>query len=115
MAFTKKSHIRPCFNIVIFRLEVDQPAILSTMVDIVEGTCAADDRRRTPMLRTITTVDNMHSGLLREGVQMSRSAVYLRVIPRRGDTIEGRRHVQTGKFRHFPISMQFFDKHKKNS
>ena len=68
------------------------------MVDVVEGTCAADDRRRTPMLRTITTVDNMHSGLLREGVQMSRSAVYLRVIPRRGDTIEGRRHVQTGKF-----------------
>ena len=73
------------------------------MVDVVQGTCAADDRRRTPMLRTITTVDNMHSGLLREGVRMSRSAVYLRVIPRRGNTIEGLRHVQTGKFRHFTL------------
>ena len=86
-----------------FRLEVDQPAILSTMVDVVQGTCAADDRRRTPMLRTIITMDNMHAELLRQGIEMSRSAAYLRVIPRRGDSIEGRRHVQTGKFRHFTL------------
>jgi hypothetical protein len=36
----------------LFRIEVDQPALLSCIVDVVHGGSAADNRRRTPMLRT---------------------------------------------------------------
>ena len=78
------------------RLEVDQPGILSAIVDIVHGTSAADNRRRTPMLRTITTCSDLTLELMKWNYHLSRSAVYLRLIPRRGNTIEGLRHVQTG-------------------
>ena len=47
------------------------------------------------MLRTVTTLDDLVSELKRQGQQISRSATYLRLIPRRGNTTEGLRHVQT--------------------
>ena len=49
------------------------------------------------MLRTCTTLDNLRSELLRQhDQQISRSGLYLRLIPRLGNSKEGRRHVQTG-------------------
>lgn len=64
------------------RLEVDQPALLSTIVDIVQGTSAADNIRRTAMLRTVTKLDDLVSELRKQGLQISRSATYLRLVPR---------------------------------
>ena len=49
------------------------------------------------MLRTCTTLDSLRSELLRQHDQkISRSGLYLRLIPRIGNSKEGRRHVQTG-------------------
>ena len=49
------------------------------------------------MLRTCTTLDSLRSELLRQHDQkISRSGLYLRLIPRLGNSKEGRRHVQTG-------------------
>ena len=77
------------------RKEVDQPDLLSTIVNIVQATSATDDRRRTETLRSLTTLDDLHKGLTDLGFNLSRSAVYLRLLLRRGDSREGKRHVQT--------------------
>ena len=41
------------------------------------------------------TLDDLHFELTNLGFRLSRSAVYLRLVPRRGDLREGKRHVQT--------------------
>ena len=56
---------------------------------------AADNRRRCELLRTCTTLDDLCRELEALGFKISRSAVYLRLIPKRGNTREGLRHVQT--------------------
>ena len=77
------------------RKEVDQPDLLSTIVNIVQATSATDDRRRTETLRSLTTLDDLHKELTDLGFNLSRSAVYPRLLPRRGYSREGKRHVQT--------------------
>ena len=47
------------------------------------------------MLNACKTLDDLHAGLLKEGYVLSRQAFYLRLISRRSDTIEGKRHVRT--------------------
>nr|XP_047135389.1 uncharacterized protein LOC124812593 [Hydra vulgaris] len=39
------------------RLEVDQPELLSTIIKIVQNLSAADERRRTECLRSVSTLD----------------------------------------------------------
>ena len=76
-------------------INYDQPELLSSIIKIVEASTAAGDRRRTEILRTVKTLDDLHSELTRIGFKLSRSALYLRLMPRRGDTHEGKRHIQT--------------------
>ena len=87
-SFKRNEHERP-------RIEYDQPQLFSTIVKIVEASSATDDRRRMECLRTVTTLDDLHSELKNLGFSLSRSATYLRLLPRRGNTSEGYRHVQT--------------------
>ena len=61
----------------------------------MEASSATDDRRRLECLRTVTTLDDLHSELKNLRFSLSRSATYLRLLPRRGNTSEGYRHVQT--------------------
>ena len=77
------------------RLEVDQPGILGTIIDIVDLNSAADDRRRSEMLRTCVTLDNLNSELAHRNIRISRSATYLRLIPHSSNTGEAKRHVET--------------------
>ena len=65
------------------RLDVDQPYLLSTIVDIVQSSSASADRRISEMLRNITTLDDLNKELLKLGFNISRSAAYLRLLPRR--------------------------------
>ena len=77
------------------RLEVDQPGILSTIVDIVDLNSAADDRRRSELLRTCVTLDDLNTELAHRNYRISRSATYLRLLSKRCNTAEGLRHVET--------------------
>ena len=77
------------------RTETDQPELLSTIVNLVQASTAADDRRRTEVLRTVRTLDDLQTELTNRGFKLSQSATYLRLVPRRGDSREGKRHVQT--------------------
>ena len=77
------------------RLETNQPELLATIVDIVQMNSATDARQKCDMLRTCTTLDDLCKELNERGFQISRSATYLRLLPKRGNTQEGLRHVQT--------------------
>ena len=79
------------------RLEVDQSELLSTIVRIVKASSAADDRRRSECLRSVKTLNDLHGELVKLNFKLSRSATYLRLLPRRGESREGKRHVQTVK------------------
>ena len=76
-------------------VEEDQPELLSAIVKIVEASAATDDRRRSEILRTVKTLDDLCEKLMEMGFCLSRSSTYLRLLPRRSDSREGKRHVQT--------------------
>ena len=77
------------------RIEVDQPQLLSTILEIVEATSAADDRRRTQMIRTVKTLDDLTEELNSCGFNIKRTATYYRLAPKRSNSIAARNHVQT--------------------
>ena len=64
------------------RIEEDFPQLHSTMLDIVDASSAAHDRRREPILRTTRTTSDLTDELNNQGITISRSATYLRLIPR---------------------------------
>jgi hypothetical protein len=76
-------------------LEEDQPQLLKTIVEIVTIGAAADERRRSEVLRSCLALDDLVDKLRIAGYRLSRSATYLRLQPLRSATIEGKRHVQT--------------------
>lgn len=76
-------------------LDKSQPELLSAIIDIATHGCAADERRRTENLRSVKTLDELTEALTTCGYNISRSGVYLRLLPRRSDTKEGKRHVNT--------------------
>ena len=41
------------------RLEIDQPENLSTTIKIVQNSSAADERRRTECLRSVSTLNDL--------------------------------------------------------
>ena len=55
----------------------------------------ADRRRNSEVLYTPKSLDDLEEHLKAKGFAISRSTAYLRVIPRRMDTTEGKRHVRT--------------------
>ena len=56
---------------------------------------AAHEKRRSEVIRTIKTLDQLTIALRAEGFNLHRSSVYLRLIPRNQATHEGKRHVKT--------------------
>ena len=54
---------------------------------------SADERRRSDSLRSIKTLDGLLEELQLMGFSIKRSALYLRLLPRRCNTREGRRQV----------------------
>ena len=77
------------------RIECDQPEILKTVLEIATIGSACGDRRREDIYRTVKTLDDLHNAIRGLGFTISRSGLYLKLLPRDGSTIEGRRHVST--------------------
>jgi hypothetical protein len=77
------------------RLETDQPLLLKTIIDIASVGSSTDERRRSEMIRTCKTLDDLTESLNEKGFSISRTATYLRLLPRRSLSEEGKRHVVT--------------------
>ena len=75
-------------------LENLYPDLHQAIIDHVTTGEGADSRRRTDVLNSCKTHDDLHAALLKEGYILSRQALYLRLIPRQADSQEGKRHVR---------------------
>lgn len=77
------------------RKEADYPDLLKTICDIAIVNSAADERRQTEEIRTCTSLQDLTNKLNEKGIQIKKSAVYLRLLPKRSSSIEGQRHIKT--------------------
>lgn len=59
-------------------LDCDQPGIVEAILDLVQCTTATDAKRRSEILRTTRTLDDLHTALQSLGFTLSRSATYYR-------------------------------------
>ncbi|GBN23435.1 hypothetical protein AVEN_219087-1 [Araneus ventricosus] len=56
---------------------------------------AAHENRQSDVYRSIKTLDELTAQLKLDGFSVSRSGVYLRLLPKRNSTLEGKQHVVT--------------------
>ena len=77
------------------RIETDQPQLFSTILDIVQASSSAEEKRKSERIRSVKTLDDLQSELESLNFKLSRSTTYLRLLPRKGNTIEAKRHVKT--------------------
>jgi hypothetical protein len=77
------------------RIETDQAGLHQTIVKLVSQGASADPRRRSEVLNTPTSLDDLTKELQAAGYEIKRSAVYLRLQPKNSRTAEGKRHVET--------------------
>ena len=77
------------------RLEDQQEGLLQTICDIALIGSAAHKRRQTNEIRSCRSLDDLQKKLSEKGFQISRGGLYLRLLPRKLNSSEGRRHVVT--------------------
>ncbi|GBP43606.1 hypothetical protein EVAR_32172_1 [Eumeta japonica] len=77
------------------RLEEAQLELLKVLAEIASFGGGADEKRRTEMIRSCRTLDDLVKELEALGFNLSRSATYLRLLPRCSTTIQGKKHVVT--------------------
>lgn len=76
------------------RIEETQPLLLQTITDIAVYGSAAHEKRQSVIYRSVKTLDELCTAInARDEFQISRSGLYLRLIPKRSKSIEGKRHV----------------------
>ena len=66
------------------------PDLHQAIINQVTVGAGADLPSQTDVLNSCKTLDNLHAALQREGYVFSRKALYLRLIPRRADSQEGK-------------------------
>ena len=76
-------------------VEENQPLLLKTIIALAMHGSASHEKRQSDVYRTIKTLDELTDQLNKDGFNISRSGVYLRLLPRRSASIEGQRHVVT--------------------
>ncbi|KAJ8877456.1 hypothetical protein PR048_021911 [Dryococelus australis] len=77
------------------RLEEEQSKLLKAVVDLAMFGASDEERRRCEIVRTDHTLSELTDKLIELGFNTSRSATYIRQLPRRTDTREAKRHVVT--------------------
>lgn len=77
------------------RLEEEQSELLKTISDLALFGASVEERRRCEIVRTVHTLSELTNKLNELGINISRSATYIRLLPRRANTQEAKRHVVT--------------------
>ena len=65
------------------------------IIHLVTVGAGADSRRRTGILNSYKKLDDLHVTRWKEGYVLSIQDLYFRLIPRRADNQEGKRHART--------------------
>lgn len=76
-------------------VEEDQPEFLKQILNIAMHGSAAHEKRQNEVYRTIMTLDDLTAQLNRDGFDVKRSTVYIRLQPKRSSSHQGKRHVST--------------------
>ena len=79
-------------------LEDAYPQLQQPIVELATVGAGGHFRRGTNVLKACKTLDDLHAGLLKEGYVLSCQALYLCLIPRRSDTIEGKEMIYMQAF-----------------
>ena len=77
------------------RLEEDHTSLLETIVDIAMHGSASHEIRQSDVYRSIKTLDELTEHLKMDGFTISRSGLYLRLLPKCISSLKGQRHVST--------------------
>lgn len=77
------------------RIESDQPNLLRDVLEIATIGAACSEKRRDDLFRTVKTLDDLHSAISDLGYNLSRTALYYRLLPKSSSSVAGRRHVKT--------------------
>ncbi|CAF4663525.1 unnamed protein product, partial [Rotaria sp. Silwood2] len=88
-----------------------QKRLFEVIIEIASRGAAADPFRSSNLISPCITLDKLTERLKERGFVLSRSATYLRLIPRRSNSIEGKRHVRTVPIRLIKANN---DQHKKH-
>ena len=73
----------------------DVEELISTIARIVLSGSATHERRRNEVVRSVKTLDDLTDAFQEDGFNLSRSGVYLPLLPRYARSKEGKRHVTT--------------------
>ena len=76
-------------------VELYAPGLGAVLQDIVNTSCNTNSRRRDKIIYSVRTLDDLHRELRKRGWYLSRSATYLRILPRNPSTNEGKKHIHT--------------------
>ena len=76
-------------------LEDSDPDLHKAIIAIATTGAGADSWWYTENLNACLTLDYLQDCLIKDGYELSRSALYLRLLRRWQDTIEGKKHVKT--------------------
>ena len=71
------------------------PGLHQAIINLVTVGAGADLPSQTDVLNSCKILDDLHAALQKEGYVFSRQALYLRLIPRRADSQEGKCYVRT--------------------
>lgn len=77
----------------------DYPDLIKTICEVIQHDSMADERRRSESVRTIRTLDELHSQLTSLDYKISRSATYYHLMAKNTKTIDGKRHFSTAPVR----------------
>ena len=69
--------------------------LLKAIQEIAIHGSGADDRRRSEIIRSVRSLDDLKEEVTKMGFNLSRQALYLRLLPKRHNSSEGKRHVTT--------------------
>ncbi|GBM72664.1 hypothetical protein AVEN_213166-1 [Araneus ventricosus] len=72
------------------KLVADQPELLKAIVDIAIRGSAAHENRQRDVYRSIKKLDELTAHLKLDEFSVSGSGVYLRLLPKRSSTLEGK-------------------------
>lgn len=75
------------------RPRIEEKYQLEAIVQIASAGASAHVRRRAETIKTPQTVSELHEALLERGFELSRTSTYRRLVPRRLNSKEGKRHV----------------------